>query len=78
MHHCPPQSNFWGARVPRVPRGIYATVFTASNSDYLNRNAFLCYCLKNNNNKLRCLCLTEMKKDGTQQCVTNDKNKASR
>ena len=42
--------------------------FIASNSDYLNPNAFLCYCLNNNNNnnnKLRCLCLTEMKTDRT-------------
>jgi len=26
MHYCPPQSNFRGGHVPRVPRGIYATV----------------------------------------------------
>jgi len=25
MHYCHPQSNFRGGRVPRVPRGIYAT-----------------------------------------------------
>ena len=25
MHYCPLQSNFRGGRVPRVPRGIYAT-----------------------------------------------------
>jgi len=52
--------------------------FTSSNSDYLNRNAFLCYCFFNNNNnssnhnnKLRCLCLTEMKKDGTQSIMVS-------
>ena len=47
--------------------------FIASNSDYLNRNAFLCYCLdnNNNNNKLRCLCLTEMKTDRTQRIVVS-------
>jgi len=52
--------------------------FTASNSDYhLNRNAFLCYSLSNNNNnnnnnnKLRCLCLSEMKKDGTQRIMVS-------
>jgi len=28
MHYCPPQSNFRGGRVPRVPRGIYATADT--------------------------------------------------
>jgi len=27
MHHRPPQSNFWGGHVPRVPRGIYAYVW---------------------------------------------------
>ena len=48
----------------------------ASNYDYLNRNAFLCYSLSNNNNnnnnnKLRCLCLSEMKKDGTQRIIVS-------
>ena len=33
MHYCPPQSNFRGGRVPRVPRGIYAT-----DSDHILHN----------------------------------------
>jgi len=40
MHYRPPQSNFRGGHVPRVPRGIYAYASTIASSAYPQKSEY--------------------------------------